>query len=182
MQNLLFQARNGIFGLTIILALAVLGLSAHWSQLTVEAGFFVDFEGIGLAASVLTIFALSIFLVVGIVRKNAMITIIGVELPTLVILSGLFLAEGIVTSGLGQETWPEGCDSFFLNSVQMQICRQFMALKGISFAIFGIRAEHFRSECSGSYILTSDSGPSKYLFRWNYGRNRLEGSLWRIWV
>lgn len=96
MPEALFQVRNGIFGasqietsvaipyqqilhllgLVIILSFAVVGLTAHWTQLTVTVGYFVSFEGIGLVASTLTILALSVLYVAIAMRPYILICIL----------------------------------------------------------------------------------------------------------
>jgi len=139
----LHQARNAIFGIVLVLSFAVLGISAHWTSITVTVGAFFSFEGIGVAASGLSIIIVSTLLLVGILRKNATITIIGVELPAITILSVLFLAEGIVTNDLVAENFPIGCNRRVFSSFEVQVCKEFMALKSISFALFVIMAGYW---------------------------------------
>ncbi|KXN86073.1 hypothetical protein AN958_10549 [Leucoagaricus sp. SymC.cos] len=143
MQNKLFQVRNGVFATCLALSLSTLGLSAHWTSLSAPSDLF-DFEGIGLVASCLSIITLGIFLSVGIFRKNAIITIIGIELPTLIVLSALFLAEGIILNDTISVNFPLGCnDPFRLSALGMKFCKELISLKGISFAIFAVMTAYW---------------------------------------
>ncbi|KAF5359099.1 hypothetical protein D9756_003532 [Leucocoprinus leucothites] len=139
MQDKLFHTRNAAFAIYLILSLAALGISAHWASLTTPEGLFLDFEGIGIVASALSIIVLSTFLFVGAFRKNAALTIIAVELPALIVLSVLFLAEGAILNDRIKVEAPFGCnDPFRFSPFGMKICQELVSLRGLSFSIFAL--------------------------------------------
>ncbi|KAJ3558611.1 hypothetical protein NP233_g11475 [Leucocoprinus birnbaumii] len=132
MQDKLFHTRNAVLFICISLSLSALGLSAHWISATMPV--FFDFEGL---TDDLALPEYS--LAVGAFRKNATLTSIAVELPVLIILSALFLAEGVVLNTDLQTVAPFGCnDPFEFSPLQMKFCNELVSLKGVSYSLFAI--------------------------------------------
>ncbi|KAG5340889.1 hypothetical protein E4T56_gene8201 [Termitomyces sp. T112] len=130
--------RLAALSLSLFLGLVVLGLTAHWIQVTTTvADETFDFEIVAIVAGILTVLTLPVMLVVGLIRRGAFTSMIAVELSTLTVLWVLFLTVGALTAQWNKILYPFGCgDTFDLNINQQGWCREFLAIMGSSFVVW----------------------------------------------
>ncbi|KAL0058888.1 hypothetical protein AAF712_014401 [Marasmius tenuissimus] len=128
--------RMGVMGAVTLFSFICLALSAHITYITTsERARLADFQGLSIAASVLTLVSVPVFLVVGFLRKGSFMTMNVVEVPVCAFLAVLWMANGILMSqwasvigyaevGCGWAGWTRGQSGF---------CSEFTAVEAFSF-------------------------------------------------
>ncbi|KAF8150185.1 hypothetical protein B0H34DRAFT_178826 [Crassisporium funariophilum] len=131
--------RNTLISLCLVLGIAVLGLVAHWTDFTVtlDAGV-LDFQIVGLITAVMTILSFPVLLLVPLIRKNAAISHVIVELPVLLVAWVLWMTTAILIIRWNSIIYPFGCD--FTNVENVHWCTEFFAIERLSIAIWILRA------------------------------------------
>ncbi|TFK36711.1 hypothetical protein BDQ12DRAFT_736793 [Crucibulum laeve] len=133
MGNSMYYARNLVLCLSLIFAIAVLGLSASWINATREVAI-TDFEILALVTSSLTVVLASLWLVVGQLRKNATFTRIATELCLIFVLWSLWLSTGALVVVWSSLLYPFKCADF--TPTGKSFCNQFFGIEGLSFLNF----------------------------------------------
>ncbi|KAL0568006.1 hypothetical protein V5O48_013990 [Marasmius crinis-equi] len=133
---ILNYVRMGVMGAVTLFSFINLAIAAHTISITGGSRFGVkDYQGLSIAAAVLTIVSLPVFLVVGFLRSKSFLTMNVVEIPVCGFLAILWMANGIVMSewatlfgysavGCGWPGWTSGESSF---------CSEFTAVEAFSF-------------------------------------------------
>jgi len=127
-----------IFSLSLLLSLAILGLTAHLLNISTEQVHFVvfpDFEAVSVVATSLSIISLALFVTVGAIRRGAFFNMIVVEFTTIVVLWVLW----IVVAARTADWWVAlGCNApdDELSSLGVTFCHETVAIEGLSFLIW----------------------------------------------
>ncbi|KAF9466509.1 hypothetical protein BDZ94DRAFT_1251091 [Collybia nuda] len=120
------------FCLSLLFAIVTLGLSARWTQASNELlGILYNFEVVALLAATLTLVIIPTLLTVAAIRKNALTSMIAVEIPVLGALWILWLIAAALTADVSGVFYPFGCVDQLGSGVAF--CRQFMAIEALSF-------------------------------------------------
>ncbi|KAG6862018.1 hypothetical protein C0995_008206 [Termitomyces sp. Mi166 len=103
---------------SLFFGLVVLGLAAHWMQITTSLIRFpvvYDFEAVALVAGVLSALFLPLMLVVGQIRRGAFTSRVAVELVTLTVLWIIFLVAAALAAQWKDVLYPFGLILELLN-------------------------------------------------------------------
>ncbi|KAF9493347.1 hypothetical protein BDN71DRAFT_1108604 [Pleurotus eryngii] len=128
-------ARYIILSLSLIFAVAVLGLSARTTDTSILfLGGIAPFEIINLVIAPLTIVALSIILSVGAFRQNAITSMIWVEVTTLSILWAMWVMVAAFTTRVINLNFPLGCTAYI--PFYLQLCSKITAIQGLAWTVW----------------------------------------------
>ncbi|KAK7030489.1 hypothetical protein VNI00_014077 [Paramarasmius palmivorus] len=131
--------RSVTFGLATLFGLIILALNADLLAVGNQYGDYTvfDFQGLGVAVGIMNLLVFPTFLVVGAIRKNAIVTSNIVELPVIGILILLWIVESALISRLAP---PGGfqCDAlkgygFQGDDVAFTSCQKLVAVQAFSF-------------------------------------------------
>ncbi|KAK1224907.1 hypothetical protein PQX77_012146 [Marasmius sp. AFHP31] len=129
----------GVMGTVTLFSFICLALAAHityiYSNERVRVKDFQNFQGLSIAASILTLVSVPVFLVVGFLRKGSFLTMNVVEVPVCGFLAVLWMANGILMSGWASLlTYAQfGCFQARFNRSQSSFCSEFTAVEAFSF-------------------------------------------------
>ncbi|KAG9224461.1 hypothetical protein CCMSSC00406_0007654 [Pleurotus cornucopiae] len=128
-------ARYIVLSLSLIFAVAVLGLSARTTDTSILfLGGIAPFEIINLVVAPLTIVALSIILSVGAFRQNAITSMIWVEVTTLSIIWAMWVVVAVFATRVINFNFPLGCSAYI--PFYLQLCSQITAIQGLAWTVF----------------------------------------------
>jgi len=139
----LHLTRLVILVLVLIFSITLLGVSAHWDNVSSQIGLHVEFADMALAISVITILTVMPMVLVDFFRSGAFTSFILVEIVWFTILWVLWLATGALTSSnaVASEIFSSGCDFFDVSDPALataanDTCRQWGTLQAFEYLNF----------------------------------------------
>ncbi|KAG7091673.1 hypothetical protein E1B28_010692 [Marasmius oreades] len=145
-NNFILVVRLGVFALSCLLSLPVIALCVHTGILAIwyEDGFYF-FQRFGVAAAGLTLLMCIIFGITGLVSKNAWISWNVVEVPIIVGISAIWLAQAIIMDewiAFFRVNWRYDNFRCLVDdpypSLASAACPEFPPISGISYTIFAL--------------------------------------------
>ncbi|KAG0700956.1 hypothetical protein DFH29DRAFT_876236 [Suillus ampliporus] len=130
--------RAVVFSLASILALVVIGICAHIESIV--AGYqyhnvHLSFVALGLAAGCLTVLSLPVLLIVGRVRRGAVVSMIVFEIVWFFVLWAMWVGTAGDTVAGRAYYFPDGC--IYSNYPKAnQICYEIIVVEAVAFIIF----------------------------------------------
>lgn len=128
--------RIGIFSLSIVFSLIVLGLNAYYISLT-QPLYFI-FSALGVATALLTILTVPVMLIVDSIRRGAFTSMIVVELVWLFILWVLWVATAGEAAATFNYYFPRGCIYASVDPTANAYCMELQAIQAFAFLNFFI--------------------------------------------
>ncbi|KAF5328535.1 hypothetical protein D9758_007412 [Tetrapyrgos nigripes] len=126
--------RLGVLGITIILSIIVLGITAHLTNLTTKSlGRPAPAEALALATAVLTLVFVPAMIIVDKTHKGTFFSMVVTELVVLGILCALWLATGAESAVTFIANFPDGCGPLSDFPNVFAVCKELQTVEAFSF-------------------------------------------------